>query len=80
MNAIKTMKDQYRGLTPYKAPDAPVDGAGMKTGLMLYPPNLADLHQLERATGIESRSQLIRAAIKFAAKNKAAFVETAGDC
>ena len=67
------MKKQYSGLVPHKAPDTPEGEVVFTCGVSLYRPQVEDLAMLRELTGIDSRSQLIRAVIRFAVQNKAEF-------
>lgn len=75
---MKNKNPRYRGLVPHTAADAPPGQAGTKSGIVFYPQTLDNLAELKDVTGIDSRSQLIRAAIEFASANKEAFKEAAG--
>lgn len=76
---MQNSNPRYRGLISTKKPSDAIQGQQtIKTGITFYPQTLDRMEDLKEVTGIDGRSQLIRAAIDFANANKEAFKESAG--
>jgi hypothetical protein len=58
----------------HRAADAPIGLTAKKTAFSLYPDSISLLAELDDQAGVSNKSQIVRAAIAFAAKNKDVFL------
>lgn len=70
---------RYRGLTSYEKPaDASPNSTAKTIGVAFYPTALEQLEGLQLLTGMDNRSQLIRAALAFANSHQPEFLKAVG--